>query len=84
MPDESSHDPQRQFMEQMILRFERAFRSVDRDIRASTRLLSELSAEVAEHRRELQEAHEAQRRTLLAILERVNRIELRQGPASAG
>lgn len=84
MSEESFYDPQARFMEELILRFERAFRSVDRDIQVNTMVLRELADEIKEHRRAFREEYEAQRGTLLALLDRLGLADPREGPAPAG
>jgi hypothetical protein len=87
-------DDQKRFFEEMILRFERAFQGVARVLdsqetaleRMKQRLdasileMEEHRREFQEHRRELREEYEAQRGTLLAILDRLDLIDPRDGP----
>ena len=54
------------------------FFRLEQDIRENTRVLRELVGEIREHRREFRAEYEAQRGTLLAILEL---IEPRERPA---
>ncbi len=54
---------------------------VEQDIRENTRVLRELVYEIREHRREFRAEYEAQRGTLIAILEL---IDPRERPAPSG
>ena len=91
MAEERSYDPQKRFMEELILRFERVVRNNEKALDLQNKAIIELTAEIREHRREFQknareaqEEYEAHRGTLLAILDRLNLIDPREGPATAG
>lgn len=91
MAEDPLYDPQKRFMEELILRFERVVRNHEKSIGVHTRAITELTSGIQEHRREFQEhrrefeeEYEAQRGTLLAILDRLDLIDPREGPATAG
>ncbi len=87
---EEPENEQRQFMREMMIRFDRAFEANIRAFEASTRAMHDLAAEVRrtnrdldEHRRELRAEYEAQRGPLLAILDRLDRLNGNGGAAPA-
>lgn len=82
--DDRWYDPQKRFMEELILRFERVVRTHEKSIDVHTQAITQLTREIEEHRREFREEYEAQRGTLLAILDRLDVIDPRDGPAAAG
>ncbi len=88
--DEDPRDESRQFMRELILRFERSFQEVSRSIASNTRAveqvemsLRKLNREIDEHRLEFRAEYEAQRGTLLAILDRLDRLNGNGGAAPA-
>jgi len=83
MAEDRSYDPQKRFMEELILRFERVVRNNEKALDLQNKAIIELTAEIREHRREFREEYEAQRGTLLAILDRLDLIDPREGPATA-
>lgn len=70
------YDNQKRFMEEMILRFEKAFQRVDRSmvqhVRENTAALRELRREIEDHRGEFKDEMHAQRQALLHVLDRLN------------
>jgi hypothetical protein len=66
---------QKRFMDEMILRFEKAFRNVDESMTAHTRenteALRELRREIVAHRAEFRDEYRAHRQALLHILDRL-------------
>ena len=89
MADESRNE-QREFIREMMIRFDRAFEATIRAIEANTRAVTEIEAsvrrtnrELDEHRREFRAEYEAQRGTLLAILDRLERLNGNGGAAPA-
>lgn len=70
------YDDQKRFMEEMILRFEKAFRRVDesmsRHMEKNSATLDALIRQIEEHRIEFREEYEAQRGTLLRILDYIH------------
>ncbi len=88
--DEHPRDESRQFMRELILRFERSFQEVSRSIASNTRAVEQvemslrnLNREIDEHRVEFRAEYEAQRGTLLAILDRLDRLNGNGGTAPA-
>ncbi len=88
--DEDPRDESRQFMRELILRFERSFQEVSRSIASNTRAveqvemsLRKLNREIDEHRLEFRAEYEAQRGTLLAIIDRLDRLNGNGGAAPA-
>jgi hypothetical protein len=69
-------------MQQVLLRFERSLTGLDRTLTRQEESFRLLAAEIQDHRREFQEEYEAQRGTLLAILDRLDLIDPREGPAA--
>ena len=59
---------ERRFIEEVLLRMERSERR-------TAALQSEMITEIREHRREFRAEYEAQRGTLLAILDRLERLD---------
>jgi Na+/phosphate symporter len=70
-----SWQDQKRFMDEMILRFEKAFRSVDESMtshtRENTEALRKLQREIDEHRAEFRAEYRAHRQALLHILDRL-------------
>jgi hypothetical protein len=66
---------QKRFMDEMILRFEKAFNRVDesfiRHTQENTDALRELRREIREHRAEFRDEYRAHRQALLHILDRL-------------
>jgi len=84
MPEDRAYDPQKRFLEELILRFERVVRNHEKAIDIQNKAITKLTGEIQDHRREFREEYEAQRGTLLAILDRLDLIDPREGPATAG
>jgi hypothetical protein len=67
------YDEQKRFMEEMILRFEKAFRRVDESmtehVRENTAALRALRRDIEEHRAEFTEESRAGRQALLHVLD---------------
>jgi hypothetical protein len=74
------YDPQKRFMEEMILRFEKAFRSVNDSIEKNTATLVALRIEIERHTEKSTAEWRAQRQTLLHILDR---LDGNSGPSTA-
>ena len=78
----AKREEQRQFIREMTLRVQKSSEASIRSIDANTRTLEELAASIRDQRREFREEYEAHRGTLLAILDRLDLIDPRQGPAT--
>jgi hypothetical protein len=81
---EEFYDERKRFMEEMILRFEKAFRRVDESLsahmRENTAALRALTREIEEHRSEFREESRAGRQALLHVLDELKGGD---GPATA-
>ncbi|CAN5137715.1 hypothetical protein BH20ACT20_BH20ACT20_09480 [soil metagenome] len=88
--DEDPLDESRRFMRELILRFERSFQEVSRSIASNTRAVEQVEIRLRNFNREMEERHlelraeyQAQRGTLLAILDRLDRLNGNGGTAPA-
>jgi len=84
-----AENEQRQFMREMMIRFDRAFESNVRAIERNSRAVEQveislrgLNRQMDEHRREFRAEYEAQRGSLLAILDRLDRLNGNGGGAA--